>query len=106
MVDQFFDRAMYYAVRGHERVREARLGGVEASKGWPWSVTERGFNFREVVFSDGVASRISEEVDDGGCGGARGGERHARLCARQRGVSSGTAGGADAPLRGSFATSR
>jgi hypothetical protein len=25
MVDQFFDRAMYYAVRGHERVREARL---------------------------------------------------------------------------------
>lgn len=26
MVDQFFDRAMYYAVRGHEQVREARLG--------------------------------------------------------------------------------
>jgi hypothetical protein len=25
MVDQFFDRAMYFAVRGHERVREARL---------------------------------------------------------------------------------
>jgi len=25
MVDQFFDRAMYYAVRGHERVREARM---------------------------------------------------------------------------------
>ncbi len=25
MVDQFFDRAMYYAVRGHERVREARI---------------------------------------------------------------------------------
>jgi hypothetical protein len=25
MVDQFFDRAMYYAVRGHERTREARL---------------------------------------------------------------------------------
>jgi len=24
-VDQFFDRAMYYAVRGHERVREARM---------------------------------------------------------------------------------
>jgi hypothetical protein len=23
MVDQFFDRALYYAVRGHERVREA-----------------------------------------------------------------------------------
>lgn len=25
MVDQFFDRAMYFAVRGHEQVREARL---------------------------------------------------------------------------------
>jgi hypothetical protein len=25
MVDQFFDRAMYYAVRGHESSREARL---------------------------------------------------------------------------------
>ena len=25
MVDEFFDRALYYAVRGHERVREARL---------------------------------------------------------------------------------
>jgi hypothetical protein len=25
MVDQFFDRAMYYAVRGHERVREGRV---------------------------------------------------------------------------------
>jgi hypothetical protein len=25
MVDQFFDRAMYFAVRGHERVRAARL---------------------------------------------------------------------------------
>ena len=25
MVEQFFDRAMYYAVRGHEKVREARL---------------------------------------------------------------------------------
>lgn len=25
MVDQFFDRAMYFAVRGHERVREARM---------------------------------------------------------------------------------
>jgi hypothetical protein len=24
MVDQFFDRAIYYAVRGHEQVREAR----------------------------------------------------------------------------------
>jgi hypothetical protein len=24
MVDQFFDRAMYYAVRGHEQVRDAR----------------------------------------------------------------------------------
>ena len=24
MVDQFFDRAMYYAARGHEQVREAR----------------------------------------------------------------------------------
>jgi hypothetical protein len=26
MVDQFFDRAMYFAVRGHERVRDARIG--------------------------------------------------------------------------------
>jgi len=25
MVDQFFDRAMYYAVRGHESAREARM---------------------------------------------------------------------------------
>jgi len=25
MVDQFFDRAMYYAVRGHEHVRETRM---------------------------------------------------------------------------------
>jgi isocitrate lyase len=25
MVEQFFDRAMYYAVRGHERVREAGM---------------------------------------------------------------------------------
>lgn len=25
MVDQFFDRALYYAVRGHERAREAHL---------------------------------------------------------------------------------
>jgi len=25
MVDQFFDRAMYYAVRGHENAREARM---------------------------------------------------------------------------------
>jgi hypothetical protein len=25
LVDQFFDRALYYAVRGHERVREARM---------------------------------------------------------------------------------
>jgi hypothetical protein len=29
MVDQFFDRAMYFAVRGHERVREARLGEMK-----------------------------------------------------------------------------
>ena len=29
MVDQFFDRAMYFAVRGHERVREARLAGMK-----------------------------------------------------------------------------
>jgi hypothetical protein len=28
MVDQFFDRAMYFAVRGHERVREARLAEI------------------------------------------------------------------------------
>lgn len=26
MVEQFFDRAMYFALRGHEQVREARLG--------------------------------------------------------------------------------
>jgi hypothetical protein len=25
MVDEFFDRALYYAVRGHEQVREARM---------------------------------------------------------------------------------
>jgi monoamine oxidase len=31
MVDQFFDRAMYYAVRGHERVREARIGEMRKS---------------------------------------------------------------------------
>ncbi len=31
MVDQFFDRAMYYAVRGHEKVREARLGELSKS---------------------------------------------------------------------------
>lgn len=29
MVDQFFDRAMYHAVRGHEKVREARLGELK-----------------------------------------------------------------------------
>ena len=29
MVDQFFDRALYYAVRGHERVREARLAELK-----------------------------------------------------------------------------
>jgi hypothetical protein len=29
MADQFFDRAMYYAVRGHEKVREARLGEMK-----------------------------------------------------------------------------
>jgi hypothetical protein len=29
MVDQFFDRAMYFAVRGHEKVREARLGEIK-----------------------------------------------------------------------------
>jgi hypothetical protein len=28
MVEQFFDRAMYFAVRGHERVREAHLGDL------------------------------------------------------------------------------
>jgi len=32
MVDQFFDRAMYHAVRGHERVREARLSELTKSK--------------------------------------------------------------------------
>jgi hypothetical protein len=31
MVDQFFDRAMYYAVRGHERVRDARLSEMKKS---------------------------------------------------------------------------
>ena len=25
LVDQFFDRALYYAVRGHEQVRTARM---------------------------------------------------------------------------------
>lgn len=29
MVDQFFDRAMYFAVRGHERVREARMAEMK-----------------------------------------------------------------------------
>jgi hypothetical protein len=29
MVDQFFDRAMYYAVRGHEQIREALLPELE-----------------------------------------------------------------------------
>jgi hypothetical protein len=29
MVDEFFDRAMYYALRGHESVREARLAGMK-----------------------------------------------------------------------------
>ena len=29
MVEQFFDRAMYYAVRGHEKVREARLAELK-----------------------------------------------------------------------------
>jgi len=29
MVDQFFDRAMYFAVRGHEQVREARLAKMK-----------------------------------------------------------------------------
>lgn len=29
MVDQFFDRAMYFAVRGHERVREARIAEMK-----------------------------------------------------------------------------
>jgi hypothetical protein len=32
MVDQFFDRAMYYAVRGHEKVREARLSELKQKK--------------------------------------------------------------------------
>jgi len=32
MVDQFFDRAMYHAVRGHEKVREARLAELTKSK--------------------------------------------------------------------------
>lgn len=30
MVDQFFDRAMYYAVRGHERVCDARLAELKS----------------------------------------------------------------------------
>jgi hypothetical protein len=29
MVEQFFDRALYYAVRGHEQVREAQLGELK-----------------------------------------------------------------------------
>jgi hypothetical protein len=29
MVDQFFDRAMYFAVRGHEQVREARIAEMK-----------------------------------------------------------------------------
>ena len=29
MVDEFFDRALYYAVRGHERVREVRLAAKQ-----------------------------------------------------------------------------
>ena len=29
MVDQFFDRAAYYALRGHESVREARLAELK-----------------------------------------------------------------------------
>jgi len=33
MVDQFFDRAMYFAVRGHERVREARLAARSQKAG-------------------------------------------------------------------------
>jgi len=32
MVDQFFDRAMYHAVRGHEKVREARLAELTKSR--------------------------------------------------------------------------
>ena len=32
MVDQFFDRAMYYAVRGHEKVREARWAELKQKK--------------------------------------------------------------------------
>jgi hypothetical protein len=32
MVDQFFDRAMYYAVRGHEKVRDARLKELKLKK--------------------------------------------------------------------------
>jgi hypothetical protein len=28
MLDQFFDRAMYYAVHGHEKVREAQLAAL------------------------------------------------------------------------------
>ena len=40
-----------------------------------------------MTFRYGVASRIQKKVDDGRCGGARSRERHARLCARQLGVS-------------------
>jgi len=29
MVDQFFDRAMYFAVRGHEKVRDARIAEMK-----------------------------------------------------------------------------
>lgn len=29
LVNQFFDRAMYYAVRGHEKVREAQLAELK-----------------------------------------------------------------------------
>jgi len=32
MVDQFFDRAMYFAVRGHERVRDARIAEMKLKK--------------------------------------------------------------------------
>jgi len=32
MVDEFFDRAMYYAVRGHEKEREARLTELKKSR--------------------------------------------------------------------------
>jgi hypothetical protein len=33
MVEQFFDRATYFAVRGHEQVREARLGELNKQVG-------------------------------------------------------------------------